>query len=89
MASSEQLEREAQATRSRIEQTLAELRLRISPGQIVDQAVDYARDTTGGDFVSNLSRKVADNPVTIALMGAGPKDIVIDAVPAVREEASR
>lgn len=71
MASSEQLEREAQATRSRIEQTLAELRLRISPGQIVDQAVDYARDTTGGDFVRNLSRQVADNPVPIALMGAG------------------
>jgi hypothetical protein len=71
MASSEQLEREAQATRTRIEQTLAELRMRISPGQIVDQAVDYARDTTGGDFVRNLSRQVADNPVPIALMGAG------------------
>jgi ElaB/YqjD/DUF883 family membrane-anchored ribosome-binding protein len=71
MASSEQLEREAQATRARIEQTLAELRLRISPGQIVDQAVDYARDTTGGDFVRNLSRQVAENPVPVALMGAG------------------
>ncbi|HWE79258.1 MAG TPA: DUF3618 domain-containing protein [Pseudolabrys sp.] len=71
MASSEQLEREAQATRVRIEQTLAELRLRISPGQIVDQAVDYARDTTGGDFVRNLSRQVAENPVPVALVGAG------------------
>lgn len=71
MASSEQLEREAQATRARIEQTLAELRLRISPGQIVDQAVDYARDASGGDFVRNLSRQVAENPVPVALMGAG------------------
>jgi ElaB/YqjD/DUF883 family membrane-anchored ribosome-binding protein len=71
MASSEQLEREAQATRSRIEQTLSELRTRISPGQIVDQAVDYARDTASGDLVRNLSRQVAENPVPVALMGAG------------------
>ena len=71
MASSEQLEREAQATRARIEQTLAELRTRISPGQIVEEAVDYARDSGGGDFVRNLSRQVADNPVPVALMGAG------------------
>ena len=71
MASSEQLEREAEATRVRIEQTLAELRTRISPGQIVDQAVDYARDAAGGDFMRNLSRQVAKNPVPVALMGAG------------------
>ena len=71
MASSERLEREAEATRARIEQTLAELRMRISPGQIVDQAVDFARDATGGDFVRNLSRQAADNPVPLVLMGAG------------------
>src|SRR6185437_3866358 len=71
MASSEQLEREAEATRVRIEQTLAELRTRISPGQIVDQAVDYARDAAGGDFMRNLSRQAAKNPVPVAVMGAG------------------
>ena len=71
MASSEQLKREAEATRARIEQTLAELRVRISPGQIADQAMEYARDTTNGDLVLNLSRQMADNPVPVALMGAG------------------
>ena len=71
MASSEQLKREAEATRALIEQTLAELRVRISPGQIADQAMEYARDTTNGDLVRNLSRQMADNPVPVALMGAG------------------
>ena len=71
MASSEQLEHEAEATRARIEATLAELRGRISPGQIADQAFDYARQTGGGDFVRHLGRQVADNPLPVALMGAG------------------
>lgn len=71
MGSSEQLERDAKATRMRIEETLGELRRRISPGQIADQAVDYARDTGGGDFVRHLGRQIADNPLPVALMGAG------------------
>ena len=72
MASSEQLEREAEATRARIAETLAELRTRITPGQIVDEAFDYARGSSGGDWVRNLGRQLADNPLPAALMGAGP-----------------
>jgi ElaB/YqjD/DUF883 family membrane-anchored ribosome-binding protein len=71
MASSEQLEREAEATRARIAETLAELRTRITPGQIVDEAFDYARGSNGGDWVRNLGRQLADNPLPAALMGAG------------------
>jgi len=71
MASSEQLEREAEATRARIAETLAELRTRITPGQIVDEAFDYARGSSGGDWVRNLGRQLADNPLPAALMGAG------------------
>lgn len=72
MASSEQLERDAEATRARIAETLAELRTRITPGQIVDQAIDYARDAGGGgDWIRHLGRQLADNPVPVALMGAG------------------
>ena len=72
MASSEQLERDAGATRARIAETLAELRARITPGQIVDQAIGYARDASGGsDWMRNVRRQLADNPVPVALMGAG------------------
>ena len=71
MASSEQLEREAEATRARIAATLGELRTRISPGQMLDEAIDYARDGSGADLVRNLGRQAADNPMPVALLGAG------------------
>ena len=71
MASSEQLEREAEATRARIAATLAELRVRISPGHMLDEAIDYARDGNGADMVRNLGRQATDNPLPVALLGAG------------------
>jgi ElaB/YqjD/DUF883 family membrane-anchored ribosome-binding protein len=71
MTKSAQLEREAEQTRSQLAQTLDELRERITPGQLVDQAVDYAKDSGGGLFVRNLGRQATDNPLPVALIGAG------------------
>ena len=71
MASSAQLEQEAEQTRSQLAQTLDELRERITPGQLVDQAVDYAKDSGGGMFVRNLGRQATANPLPVALIGAG------------------
>jgi ElaB/YqjD/DUF883 family membrane-anchored ribosome-binding protein len=71
MTSSGQLERDAEQTRSQLAQTLAELRERITPGQLVDQAVDYAKDSGGGLFVRNLGRQTTANPLPVALIGAG------------------
>ncbi len=71
MSSSARLEQEAEQTRSELARTLDELRERITPGQLVDQAVDYAKDSTGGDFARNLGRQMADNPLPVTLIGAG------------------
>jgi len=71
MTSSAQLEREAEETRSQFAQTLDELRERITPGQLVDQAFDYASDSGAGDFVRNLGRQMANNPLPVTLIGAG------------------
>ncbi len=71
MATSEQLEREAEATRARIAASLDELRGRMTPGQIVDQVMDYARDSGGGEFFRNLGRQVVDNPIPVTLVGTG------------------
>ena len=71
MATSEQLEREAEATRAQIAATLDELRGRMSPGQMVDELVDYARDNGGAEFFRNFGRQVVDNPVPVTLVGAG------------------
>lgn len=71
MTSSAQLEREAEQTRSQLAQTLDELRQRITPGQLVDEAVDYARDSGGGQFFRNLGHQAKSNPMPVALIGAG------------------
>jgi hypothetical protein len=71
MTSSVQLEREAEQARSQLTQTLDELRRRFTPGQLVDQAVDYAKDSGGAQFVRNLSRQATSNPMPVALIGAG------------------
>src|SRR5438309_154826 len=67
----EQLERETEQTRHEMAATLDELRTRITPGQMVDQVVDYARDSGGGELLHNLKRQVIANPLPLTLVGAG------------------
>jgi Protein of unknown function (DUF3618) len=71
MATSEQLEREAELTRAQIADSLAELRERMTPGQVMDETLDYFRDGRAGRFVRNLGQQVIDNPIPVALIGAG------------------
>ncbi|HEY7299634.1 MAG TPA: DUF3618 domain-containing protein [Xanthobacteraceae bacterium] len=71
MSTSERLEREVEQCRARISSSLDELRARMTPGQIVDQLVDYARDASGGMFFRNLQRQVIENPIPAAMVGAG------------------
>jgi gas vesicle protein len=71
MSSSEQLERETEQTRTRLAATLDELRARMTPGQVVDQLVDYANDSSGGMFFRNLREQIVRNPLPVTLMGAG------------------
>jgi ElaB/YqjD/DUF883 family membrane-anchored ribosome-binding protein len=71
MATSEQLEHEADATRGQIEDTLAELRRRLTPGLLMDDVLGFAKESGGGEFVRNLGREVSANPLPLALMGAG------------------
>lgn len=69
MKSSERLEQETDEARARVTNTLEELRARVTPGQLVDQVIDYARDSSGGAFFNNLGRQVVDNPLPVALLG--------------------
>jgi hypothetical protein len=71
MTYTEQLEREAEQTRSELAGTLDELRTRISPGNVVDQLVDYAQEGSGGEFFYNLKRQTVANPLPVTLIGAG------------------
>jgi hypothetical protein len=71
MSTSEQLERETEEERARIAETLDELRARMTPGHVIDRLVDYATDSSGGMFFRNLRQQAVDNPVPVALVGAG------------------
>lgn len=69
--SPEEIEREVEAVRANVRSTLGDIRESLSPGQMVDQALDYVRGSGGGDFARNLGRSIRDNPLPVALIGAG------------------
>jgi hypothetical protein len=71
MTTSEQLEREAETARAQITATLDELRTRMTPGQVVDQLVDYVRNGSGATFLDNFRQHVVNNPLPVTLVGAG------------------
>lgn len=64
------IEREIDRDRSHFSETLSALENKLSPGQIVDQALGYAK-RNGGDFSDNLVRTVASNPIPTILTGIG------------------
>jgi ElaB/YqjD/DUF883 family membrane-anchored ribosome-binding protein len=71
MTTSEQLERQAESTRNNIIEALDELRERMTPGQIMDQTLDFTRDGRAGQFVRNLGQQVVDNPLPAVMIAAG------------------
>jgi hypothetical protein len=70
MMSSEQLEQQSEQSRAEVELTLQELKARLTPGQIVDEILCYAKDG-GAHFMSNLGKQAAANPLPVTLIGAG------------------
>jgi hypothetical protein len=69
--SASQLEREVEQQRADVERTLDAIQDRLSPGQLVDQTMNYLRDGGGGEFVRNLGDSVKHNPMPVALIGVG------------------
>lgn len=68
---SEQLERQADLTRAQLADTLEELRVRISPSQVVDELMDYTREGGAAEIARNLGRDVRAHPLSMALVAAG------------------
>jgi hypothetical protein len=66
------IEREIEDTRHRIDTTLSELGERLSPGQLLDQALVHLRGASAPRrFASNLGRSVQDHPLPVVLVGIG------------------
>lgn len=68
--SPEALEREIDAKRASISSLVDSLERRLSPGQLIDQALAYTKGG-GGEFFHNLSTTVKNNPVPTLLTGFG------------------
>jgi hypothetical protein len=69
--SAAEIEREVRQQRADVERNLDALQDRLSPGQLVDQAMNYVRQGGGGEFFRNLGDSVKHNPVPVALIGVG------------------
>ncbi len=65
-----QMEQEINHTRERIGRTVEALEERLSPGQLMDQALGFARDH-GGDFATGVASSVRRNPLPVIVTGLG------------------
>ena len=65
----EEIQAEIARTRGDMDATLTAIEQRLTPGQLVDQGLDYMRNSGAREFASNLGGSVKNNPLPVALMG--------------------
>ncbi|HEX6980736.1 MAG TPA: DUF3618 domain-containing protein [Alphaproteobacteria bacterium] len=68
--SPEEIQSEIERTRADMSRTIDAIQRRLSPGELMDQALDYFRSGPG-EFASNLGDAIRNNPVPVALVGVG------------------
>lgn len=64
----DEIENEIAMTRAEMSSTLDAIQRKLSPGQILDQALSYVRSGPG-EFASNFAETVKQNPVPVTLLG--------------------
>src|SRR3712207_1154829 len=82
------IERELEDTRSRLDATIDALQQKLSPGQMVDQAVTYFKEGGGVEFTHNLGRTVRDNPLPVLLIGASIAWLAVSGTTSRRDTGS-
>jgi gas vesicle protein len=68
---SSRIEREIEQDRRRIEDKIGAIQDKLSPGQLIDEALAYAKGHGGTEFASNLKSSAVSNPLPVALIGIG------------------
>jgi uncharacterized protein YjbJ (UPF0337 family) len=69
--SAAEIERDVERSRARLVGTAEELRNRVSPGQLAEQAMDWLRGSGGNEFLGNLGATLRDRPVPVLLVATG------------------
>ena len=62
---------EIDRTRDEMDRTLAAIEQRLTPGQLVDQGLDYLRQSGANEFVQNLGGAAKQNPMPVAVTAIG------------------
>lgn len=94
----EEILAEIERTRTDMDATLSAIEHRLTPGQLVDQGIDYLRHSGANEFVANLGGSVKHNPLPVALVSIGlawlmaagkkPEDFGPSTTDKLRERAS-
>lgn len=66
----QEIEAEINQTRAEMSYTLDALERKLSPGQLMDEALGYLRIETG-EFAQNLGHSIKQNPLSVALIATG------------------
>jgi hypothetical protein len=69
--SPEEIQRDIERTRAAMGETIETIRQKMSPGELLDQALDYFKHSGPSQFTSNLGETVKTNPVPVTLIGLG------------------
>ncbi|HYF59708.1 MAG TPA: DUF3618 domain-containing protein [Burkholderiaceae bacterium] len=67
----DQIEDDIARTRAEVSSTIDAIQSKLTPGEIMDQALQYLRTNGTGEFGRNLGRSVRENPLPVALIGVG------------------
>lgn len=65
------IEADLDRTRGEMSDTLDALQEKLSPGELFDEALNYFRNSGGGNFASNFKNSITQNPVPVTLVGVG------------------
>lgn len=76
-AETDKIEQDINRSRHALNDTIEQLGGKLSPGQIVDEALGLVQGQLG-KFGSNLGRHVRDNPIPLLLIGAGIGMLVLN-----------
>jgi hypothetical protein len=67
----EEILAEIHRTRNEMDHTLQAIEHRLTPGQLVDQGLDYLKNSGAREYVNNLSSSVKTHPLPATLTGIG------------------
>lgn len=67
--SSTEIQQEIEATRAELDRTMEAIERKLTPGQVLDEALGYFRSRPGSG--SDLANWIRENPVPVVLIGIG------------------